>query len=646
MPDISYRFRRAFTTFANLKLRFKFLIVFLVFASGGNSAIHAACTSTVSTFPYAEDFEAGAGNWTAGGTNNDWTRGVPSKSIINAAASGTNCWITGGLTASFYQYGERSWVESPCFDFSALDFPVVSFQIFWETENQYDGGNFQYSLNGGTTWANVGTTNEPADCFTQNWFNQVSITNLNSFVTVNRGWSGTTLPSAGNCSGGNGSGQWKLAKHCLKNLAHEQQVIFRFTFGSGTQCNDYDGLAFDDFRIEEAGQTVPSFTFNCTSPDEVSFTDGSSACPATWTWNFGDGGTSVQQNPSHIFNTAGVYDVKLITGNSCSAADTFSQVITILDATVSATDESCAGIGDGTATVTVNPPGIYNYSWNSVPVQTNSTATNLAAGSYTVTISGTDVCSIDETVQVLLSNVAFNPTSVAMPTSCAGANDGMAILQTTNPGLYTYSWNTVPVQVTDTAYNLAAGTYEVTVGGPGICVPITIAINVADGNSGTPAGFLGSDTSLCTGNTIELHAGNFSSYLWDDGSDSSFRFVGAPGFYFLTVTTSAGCLGVDSIFVEEKCLDDVVFPNSFTPNGDGLNEIFRAYGIGVKNFNIRLFDRWGEQIFESDDIDRGWDGTYANHLVHDGIYLCIVQYSMDGINTKIKKGAVTLLRYR
>ncbi|MEO8085244.1 MAG: gliding motility-associated C-terminal domain-containing protein [Bacteroidota bacterium] len=629
-----------------MKISFKFFLVLALFGLITNSAIQAACTATIGTFPYAEDFETGAGNWTAGGTNNDWARGVPSKAIINAAASGTNCWITGGLTASFYQYGERSWVESPCFDFSALDFPVVSFQIFWEIENQYDGGNFQYSLNGGTTWINVGTTNEPTDCFTQNWFNQISITNLNSFVTVNRGWSGTILPSAGNCSGGNGSGAWKLAKHCLKNLAHEPQVSFRFTFGSGTQCNDYDGLAFDDFRIEEATQTIPSFTYNCTSSNEVLFADGSTVCPTTWSWNFGDGGTSAQQNPSHLFNTPGVFDVKLVTGNSCSAPDSFTYVITIIDAMVSATDESCAGIGDGTATATVTPAGAYSYSWNSVPVQTTSTATNLPAGLYTVTIGGTDVCNLDESVQVLLTNASFNPTTSSASTSCSGASDGMAILETANAGLYTYSWNTVPVQTTDTAFNLMSGNYTVTVSGPGICVPLTIAVNVPEGTAGTPENFLGSDTSLCTGNTIELNAGIFSSYLWDDGSDSSFRFIDRPGFYFAAVTTQAGCLGVDSIYVEEKCLDDVVFPNSFTPNGDGLNEIFRAYGIGVKSFKIRLFDRWGEKIFESDDIDEGWDGTYSNHLVHDGIYLCVVQYSMDGIKTKTKKGSVTLLRYR
>lgn len=612
------------------------------FCAKGN--LFAQCAATINTFPYALDFEAGSGNWTSGGVNNDWVLGAPTKPIITNAASGINCWITGGLSTSFYQFGERSFVVSPCFDFSLLDYPVVSFQIFWETENQYDGGNFQYSINGGTSWVNVGTNNEPTDCFTQNWFNQVSITNLVSLATIKRGWGGTTLPSSGSCHGGNGSGQWKLAKHCLKNLAHEPQVIFRFTFGAGTTCNDYDGLAFDDFRIEEAPNTVSSFTFNCSSSNSVSFMDGSSVCPSTWNWNFGDTSTSNQQNTSHTFSSAGVYDIKLVTGNSCSAPDTFTQQITIIDATVTSTDESCAGIGDATASVVVSPSGTYNYSWNTVPVQIGTTATNLNAGSYIVTIDGNTVCTNLQTLQVLVSPVTFSATTNTVATSCAGVTDGIAFVQTSNASLYSYSWNTAPVQTTDTAFNLATGNYTVDVNGPGLCFPVSLNVNVQEGNSGVPQSFLGSDTSTCSGNTIVIHAGNFSSYQWNDGSDSSFLLTDKPGLYSVSVVTTIGCTSSDTIFVEEKCLDDVVVPNSFTPNDDGSNDIFYGYGIEVKSFNMKIFDRWGEKIFESDSILEGWDGTYHSHHVYNCIYVWVVTYSMDGVTMKTKKGSVALIR--
>ena len=633
-----------FTILARLKISLKFLIISSLFYRLAVSNLFAACAVTLNSFPYAEDFEFGAGNWVSGGVNNDWTLGSPSKPIISAAGSGNNCWITGGLTTSFYQLGERSWVESPCFDFTALDFPIVSFQILWETENQYDGGNFQYSLDAGTTWLNVGTNNEPTDCFTENWFNQSSITNLSSLASVNRGWSGTTLPTAGMCIGGNGSGEWKQAKHCMKTLAHQPQVKFRFTFGAGTTCNDYDGLAFDDFKIQEAQTSIASFTFSCTSATEISFTDGSANCPETWLWDFNDGSNASTQNATHAFTGPGVYEVKLMTGNNCSATDTFMQEVTIIEAVVTVTDETCIGFNDGTATVTVNPGGAYNYSWNTVPIQTTSTAVNLQAGNYTVEVSGAGICGNSASAVVEVIPSAFNGTTSTMPTSCAGVNDGMAILVTSNPSQYSFSWNTSPVQTTDTAFNLDAGTYEVTVSGPGICSPVTYTVAVEEGVNGTPVHFLGSDTSTCIGNPIILYAGNYSSYLWDDGSDSSHRVVSMPGVYFAEVITSAGCVGDDSIYVEEKCLDDIVFPNTFTPNGDGLNDIFFAYGIGVKTFYMQLVDRWGEKIYESDSIDKGWDGTYSSHFVHDGVYLCMVEYSMDGMNIRTKKGKVVLIR--
>jgi len=632
-----------FPTFTPLKLLFKIFIISSCIYRLSVSDLSAACLVTVNTFPYAEDFEFGAGNWVTGGVNNDWTLGSPSKSIISSAGSGSNCWITGGLVTSFYQYGERSWVESPCFDFSSLDFPVVSFQIYWETENQYDGGNFQYSLDGGTTWINVGTNNEPVDCFTQNWFNRSSITNLTQ-VSVSKGWSGTSLPTVGICVGGNGSQEWKLAKHCLKNLAHEPQVKFRFTFGAGTSCNDYDGLAFDDFKIEEAQTTNASFNFSCTSATEISFTDGSSNCPETWLWDFDDGTTAVTQNATHTFSNPGIYDVKLMTGNNCSATDTALQRITIIEASITSTDESCAGFSDGTATVTINPSGNYNFSWNTIPVQNTATATNLSAGFYTIEVTGANVCSRTETVEIGVAPSNFSASTSAVSTSCAGVNDGMAILVTANSSLYAFSWNTNPVQTTDTASNLSAGTYSVTVSGPGICSPVIYSVDVTEGMNGTPVNFLGDDTSTCTGNPIVLYAGNYSSYFWDDGSNSAYREVTEPGVYFAAVITTAGCTGDDSIYVEEKCLDDVVIPNAFTPNADGLNDIFLAFGIGVKSFYMQVVDRWGEKIFESDSMDNGWDGTYLNHFAHDGIYVCMVKYSLDGVNIKTKKGMVALIR--
>ncbi|HWY35392.1 MAG TPA: hypothetical protein VNX68_12160, partial [Nitrosopumilaceae archaeon] len=183
----------------------------------------------ITAFPYVEDFET-APAWTAVSVaNGDWAWGAPNHTyVIKSAGSGSKCWSVGGLTGAFYNFWEQASVQSPCFDFTNLKYPHVKFKLFVESEYHYDGGNLQYSLNGGTSWADVGTvggTNaapipEPTDCNTQNWYNYPGINYLNNpagYVTSKHGWCGNVQAGGVgwdpanpgvNCVGGNGKGVW------------------------------------------------------------------------------------------------------------------------------------------------------------------------------------------------------------------------------------------------------------------------------------------------------------------------------------------------------------------------------------------------------------------------------------------------------
>ena len=77
--------------------------------------VSAQCIIVDSVTPYFQDFEASDGNWSDGGLSSDWAWGHPNKNIITGAANGQNCWITGGLTGSAYNAGQRSYLISPCF---------------------------------------------------------------------------------------------------------------------------------------------------------------------------------------------------------------------------------------------------------------------------------------------------------------------------------------------------------------------------------------------------------------------------------------------------------------------------------------------------------------------------------------------------
>ncbi|MGL4598585.1 MAG: gliding motility-associated C-terminal domain-containing protein, partial [Bacteroidia bacterium] len=88
------------------------------------------------------------------------------------------------------------------------------------------------------------------------------------------------------------------------------------------------------------------------------------------------------------------------------------------------------------------------------------------------------------------------------------------------------------------------------------------------------------------------------------------------------------CLIVDSIEVIGTPGDGVLYiPNTFTPNGNGTNDYFLPNGEGVVTFNMRIFDRWGELIFETDDMNTGWDGKRKGNIVQIDTYVYVIEYT-------------------
>lgn len=156
---------------------------------------------------------------------------------------------------------------------------------------------------------------------------------------------------------------------------------------------------------------------------------------------------------------------------------------------------------------------------------------------------------------------------------------------------------------------------------------------------------------LCAGEPTQLDAGSgFVSYLWQDGSTGRYYTATNAGTYSVTVTDSLGCKGSDS--VQLKSCDSTLFvPNAFTPNHDGVNDVFRVVSPGdnMISFLMRIFDRWGELVFESSDINQGWDGQLQNKPAPAGTYVWMITYQLSSPSntypSKISKhGTVILLR--
>lgn len=135
-----------------------------------------------------------------------------------------------------------------------------------------------------------------------------------------------------------------------------------------------------------------------------------------------------------------------------------------------------------------------------------------------------------------------------------------------------------------------------------------------------------------TTNTIDTPTVKFSKFFKDRIS--------------LKVQTIYGCSDTASryfyIFPE---LTELYHENAFTPNSDGLNEYFRPYSIdGASNYELRIFNRWGEQLFKTNDPKAGWNGTYKNELVQSGVYIFTVEFIYSDGNRYSTKGNLTIIR--
>lgn len=148
-------------------------------------------------------------------------------------------------------------------------------------------------------------------------------------------------------------------------------------------------------------------------------------------------------------------------------------------------------------------------------------------------------------------------------------------------------------------------------------------------------------TSICQGETLTLDVSTSNaSYLWQDNSKNPFFNVTEPGTYWVEVTVN-GCSSKSIILVDEYCETILEIPNVFTPNNDGVNDLFvPLISKGIVSMNTVIVNRWGNKIFENNKLLIEWDGKD----VSDGTYFWIINYTdMNGVKSSLT-GYVTILK--
>ena len=342
----------------------------------------------------------------------------------------------------------------------------------------------------------------------------------------------------------------------------------------------------------------------------------------TYAWN--TGATTEQIVADH----EGTFSVKA-TLNGCSSYDTMQilNVYPLPDFSLGNDTSLCQG-------------QLLHYNFNLSPAF-YKWSTGSVSGSETITQPG--IYWLQVTQMGCLNSDTINVTYNQLPVVSLGNDTTLCEKQTLPLNAYnnnaSYLWqdgSTAPGYLVKNA-----GTYFVTVDLNNCMASDTLDITY----KALPFFTLGKDSFLCTGEQYVLKPviNTNADLLWQDGSSASSFTVVKDGIYFLTATNECGGY-TDSVTITTGFCD-IMMPTGFTPNGDGLNDIFKVkYPFPVKQFYLAVYDRWGEKVFETNKISEGWDGTLKGLPTPQGTYVWIISFTDINNKQQQLKGLVTLLR--
>ncbi len=346
-------------------------------------------------------------------------------------------------------------------------------------------------------------------------------------------------------------------------------------------------------------------------------------------WNFGDEAsgsenTSKLLNPKHRFTGYGVFEVSLTVWYS-GYENIFKENIKIVPPPYLDLGKDTVICDTNSLTLSAYAPHL-SYLWNIL--STDSAVTVDTSGTYSVKIENIYTgCKNEDSIQVVFAETP----EINLGEDREFCETRTYIIKAYHPG-YTYTWQ-------DGSHNPY---FETDTGGV-----FTVKVKNAEGcpNSDTlvltklflPRFDFGNDTVICEGDCFILNPGlENADYYWQDGSNDSVFCASETGKYYLTAKNICGVWS-DSIFIGSKYCGDIYIPNIFTPNGDGINDVFIIKGIENEVWKLEIFNRWGNRVYLSLDYNNDWQGKDLK----SGVYY----YILTNTETKrLYKGTVRLLK--
>ncbi len=342
-------------------------------------------------------------------------------------------------------------------------------------------------------------------------------------------------------------------------------------------------------------------------------------------WSNGAIGSSLQ------IHTGGVYWVELM--NSCGVWSDTIEIELIKTPKFSLGPDTVICNIDGSVRLT-GPPQMEGYLWSNG--DTTASTTFLKAGKKWLTV--TNEC-FSYTDSIVLSGE--NPISVVLgPDTVLCFGEGLYL----DPGLsgYTVHWDNGLIsqtrEVTRSGHYWARSQNSCGVFADSLRVQFDYPLNL-------PV----SDTSVCEGDTAVFDFSKSTVQItWQDGYSQAQRKIWEPGIYLATLTNQCGSFDKTFEVIQSNCDCPFYVPNVFTPNDDGLNDVFGPiHSCDIYSFEMLIFNRWGQKVFETTSLSHLWQGTMNGEIAPIGTYNFKINYSWKVYGLEIersKAGRVHLIR--
>lgn len=410
------------------------------------------------------------------------------------------------------------------------------------------------------------------------------------------------------------------------------------------------------------------------APLTVNFVNTSSNA-LTFLWNFGDGsGTTTTLSPTHTFTAAGTYTVTLSAANSnaCFRTDDTAYIIIRVDTNIIKPDftyklkDSCGPYIVSFENISIDHVGTPTYLWylgdgstfsGTTPPDHNYPDT----GVYKVMLVMSDplACKSPDTIQqkITIRNFRVAGSFTSPDTLCLGELLTPSVI-TQNPGTILWTFGTgATSDVARPTYKYdKAGTYTIR-----FLIKNSGACNGLDSMSRliTVIGAPTADFKFAPAPPVANEPVSFTNksidairYLWDLGDKTTTTEVNPVHQYNKTGTYKvcleafnlSGCPSQICKDVPTEVIPIIGIPTAFSPNGDGENDILYVRGAAIQTLDLKIFNRWGQLIFETNSKEKGWDGTFNGQPQPIEAYAYVLNASFIDGSAKMLKGNITLLR--